>query len=119
MISGKQFVNQLLLSKNERDTKVSSRTRELIDNCKVGSESAPDQRWKRALEKVLATQSRTNYREHIQISMTEHMSSVDVFDGENARKGLECRFGTTDEPGHDLVVFSPRIDGRLRDMAES
>jgi 5'-nucleotidase len=104
------------MSKNERDAKAS-----FIDNRKVGSESGPEQRWKRAVEKVLAapSQSRTNYREHIQISMTEHMSAVDVFDGANARRGLECRLGTEDELGHDLVVFSPRIDGRLKDMAKT
>lgn len=115
--SGKQFVDKLLQSKNERETRVSSKTREFIDALEVGSESS--QRWKRAVEKVLATQSRTTYREHIQISMMEHMSSVDVFDGENVRKGLEGRLGTVDELGRNLVVVSPRIDGRLKDMAKS
>jgi len=51
--------------------------------------------------------------------MMEHMSSVDVFDGENVRKGLEGRLGTVDELGRNLVVVSPRIDGRLKDMAKS
>src|SRR5258708_3009077 len=112
MSSGKQFVDKLLQSKNERETKVSSKTRDIIDtlDSEVGSESPQDQRWKRAVEKVLATQSRTTYREHIQISMMEHMSSVDVFDGENVRKGFECRLGTVDELGDNLVVVSPRID---------
>jgi len=49
----------------------------------------------------------------------EHMSSVDVFDGENVRKGLECRLGTMDELRDNLIVVSPRIDGRLKDMAKS
>jgi hypothetical protein len=95
----KAIREQIIAVKNKREAKVSSPTQEFIDTLKVGSESVPDQRWKRAVEKVLANQSRTNYREHIQISMTEHMSSVDVFDGENVRKGLECRSGTVDELG--------------------
>jgi len=69
-----------------------------------GPESSPNERWKRATEMVIAAQSRTSYREHIEISMTEH---VDV--------RLECR---SDELGN-LEVVSPRIDGRLKDVAKS
>jgi hypothetical protein len=51
--------------------------------------------------------------------MTEHMSPVDVFDGRNFRKGLECKFGTADELEGNLTVVSPRIDGRLKNIAKA
>lgn len=71
------------------------------------------------MQQVLETQSQLQYRKHIQISMTEHMSPVDVFDGRNFRKGLECKFGTADELEGNLTVVSPRIDGRLKNIAKA
>jgi len=65
--------------------------------------------------------SKLNYRRRLQISMTEHMSLVDAFDGEHARKGLECTTEVDNvlrEP-EDLLEVTPSIDGRLKDMANS
>lgn len=111
---GAQFVTKLLRSKHEREAKITSHAGEFIDGLKVGSNSVPDQRWKRVLKQVLET--RSHYR---QISMTEDMSPVDVFDGATARKGLKCKLGTADELEDDLLVVSPRVDGRLKDIAKT
>lgn len=51
--------------------------------------------------------------------MTEHMSLVDVFDGEHARKGLDCttEVGNLSREPKDLLEVTPSIDGRLKDVA--
>jgi len=108
---GCQFVNKKLRLKDEQ---VSSQTREFIDGLTTDGD---DSKSVRATQQVLETQS-THYRKHIQISKTEHMSPVDVFDGENARKGLECKSVTADDLEDDLLVVSPRIDGRLRNVGD-
>ena len=43
------------------------------------------------------------------------MSDVDVFDGAKTRKGEKVEFNA--KPSQDLLVISPVIDGRLRDVA--
>jgi len=108
---GKQFINKLLQSRDEREIKVSSQTREFIDALKAASgSSCLDQRWKQAVRQVLETQSRTHYRKDIHISVTDNMNTVDVFDE------LESRLVTADDLDDDLVI-SPQIDGRLKDIA--
>ena len=110
-VSGCQFVNKKLRLNDEQ---FSSQTREFIDGLKIDGD---DSKSVRVEQQVLETHS-THYRKHIQISKTEHMSHVDVFDGENARKGLECKLVTTDDLEEDLLVVSPRIDGRLRNVKD-
>jgi hypothetical protein len=45
------------------------------------------------------------------------MSDVDVFDGARTRKGEEVACNI--EPSQDLLVISPVIDGRFKDVARA
>ena len=48
------------------------------------------------------------------ICTSEHMTTVDAFDGHNIRKGRSCNKVSL-ETNPDLLVVSPAIDGRLKD----
>ena len=110
-VSGCQFINKKLRLKDEQ---VSSQRRGFIDGLKIDKDDSKSVQ----AAQVLETRS-THYRKHIQISKTEHMSPVDVFDGENARKGLECKSVTADDLEDDFLVVSPRIDGRLKEISRT
>ncbi|KAF8636482.1 hypothetical protein AX17_003297 [Amanita inopinata Kibby_2008] len=58
--------------------------------------------------------SKTHFKNQFNICTTEHMSSVDAFDGETARKGqtTNIKRETIDD---DLLIVTPVVDGRLRD----
>jgi hypothetical protein len=58
--------------------------------------------------------STAHYQNHFKISVTEHMSEVDAFDGEHARKSLACNPAFGDETDN-LLVVTPEVDGRLKD----
>ena len=75
--------------------------------------SATAHQWKHSL----AHQARPalHYRDHIAISTIEHMTAVDAFDGHNIRKGHSCN-KVSPEANPDLLVVSPAIDGRLKDV---
>jgi 5'-nucleotidase len=70
--------------------------------------------WKRAAELVHQHRSKVHYRGHFKITSLEHMSCVDAFDGESARKGREAG-PTSVEDNPDLLVVTPEVDGRLKD----
>ena len=55
-----------------------------------------------------------HYRDHIAICTSEDMTTVDAFDGYNARKGRSGN-KVSPEANADLLVISPAIDGRLKD----
>ena len=73
--------------------------------------SAAARRWGRALSLVFQAM---HYRDHIAISTSEDMTTVDAFDGHNTRKGRSCSV-VSSEGNPDLLVVSPAIDGRLKD----
>lgn len=58
--------------------------------------------------------STAHYQNHFKISVTEHMSEVDAFDGEHARKSLACTPASSDE-NDNLLLVTPVVDGRLKD----
>jgi len=72
--------------------------------------------WEHAVDLAIhRARAKFHYQNHFKISETEHMSPVDAFDGDNARKGRECLESVAKE--EDLPVVSPEIDGRLKDIA--
>lgn len=80
----------------------------------VGRASPGVSLWKRAAELVHQHRSKVHYRGHLKITSLEHMSSVDAFDGESARKGQETGPKSM-EDNPDLLVVTPEVDGRLKD----
>jgi 5'-nucleotidase len=77
-------------------------------------ESNVARRWKHVAELARRwSRSRTHYQEKLNVSTTEHMSSVDAFDGGSVRKGedIMIKEGLQD----DLLTVSPEIDDRLSD----
>ena len=114
---GSQFVNKVIRLKEQR-TVHQERTRVTIDlqEQKLKEEfkpavSAAARRWERATSLVLQAM---RYRDHMAICTSEHMTTVDAFDGHNIRKGRSCN-KVSFETNPDLLVFSPAIDDRLKD----
>ena len=69
--------------------------------------------WKHAMDVVHRhRRSKRHCQDTFQVSAKEHMSSVDVYDGQDARTGLGDKKETDD---NDLLIISPFIDGRLKD----
>ena len=79
--------------------------------------TAAARRWKHAVSLVRQARSALHYRGHIAISTSEHMTAVDVFDGDNTRKGRSCNKVSL-ETNPDLLVVSPAVDGRLKDESK-
>jgi hypothetical protein len=59
--------------------------------------------------------------DHLNISVREHMSSVDCVDGSNMRRhgeqNTEEKTASQDIDTDDLLVIHPVVDGRLKDVA--
>ena len=117
---GSQFVNKVIRLK-ERHTVHQERTRAAIDlqEQKLKEELKPAvsvaaHRWERAMSLV---RQAMHYRDHLAICTSEHMTTVDAFDGHNTRKGRACNKVSL-ETNSDLLVVSPAIDGRLKNEGE-
>jgi hypothetical protein len=76
-------------------------------------------KWKHAIDLVIhRARSQRHYRSHLRVCSTEHMSSVDPFDGSAARKGLQSSIILDDATiDHNFLIISPEVDGRLLDIA--
>ncbi|KAF4614842.1 hypothetical protein D9613_002892 [Agrocybe pediades] len=119
---GSQFVNKVIHSKTQHAAAfLQKQTLARIDQLEHESTAKKDSSalasalWKRAAAlAVKHALSKFHYRTHFKISETEHMASVDAFDGANARKGRTCA-NVPAEGNDDLLVVHPIIDGRLKD----
>lgn len=81
-----------------------------------GKESKVVSQWKHAADLAVRwARSRAHYQDHINVATTEHMSSVDTHDGKSMRTSTA---GATQKPiaDEDLLVVSPRVDGRFEDV---
>ncbi|KAF8969879.1 Metallo-dependent phosphatase [Flammula alnicola] len=124
---GSQFVNKILrLKEQDKRHFIKEHTKDAIkalekDN-KDGKESpsaSAVKLWKHAADLAIhKTRSNLHYRNHFMISTTEHMSSVDAFDGANARKGRDCAKVSAEENA-DLLLVTPAVDGRLKDEGQA
>lgn len=97
---------------------VNAKTRERIDV--LGTESKKEKEsqhdtavklWRHAATLAI---HHAHYQNHFKISVTEHMSEVDAFDGERARKSLACTPASGYE-NDNLLLVKPEVDGRLKD----
>ncbi|KAJ3993856.1 Metallo-dependent phosphatase-like protein [Lentinula boryana] len=82
--------------------------------------------WKHAAELAVRwVRSRAHYQDHINISTTEHMSSVDAHDGRHMRTFFE----PVEQPqkpsidgdllvNEDLLVINPKVDGRFENIGQ-
>ncbi|KAL1746984.1 Metallo-dependent phosphatase-like protein [Schizophyllum fasciatum] len=76
--------------------------------------------WKHAMDLALKhRRPKAHYREQFNVSQTEHMSGVDVYDGKSARAGKQVETVDTAEYDPDLLVISPVVDGRMKDEGRS
>ncbi|TFK25066.1 flagellar associated protein [Coprinopsis marcescibilis] len=111
---GSHFVNKIIRTKAASNG-LHPKVQQVLSS--EQKESNVKLRWKNALEKVINRQSLSHYRNRLDVPGVDHMSSVDVFDGEKARRGESCPYESRD--GQDLLVISPEIDGRLKDQGRS
>ncbi|KAF9452854.1 Metallo-dependent phosphatase [Macrolepiota fuliginosa MF-IS2] len=122
---GSQFVNKMMrLAENERPQNLSKGTSIVIDEAlkereregKHRDEKAAN-KWKMAIDLVIhRARTQKHYQNNLYVSTTEHMSSIDPFDGSTVRKGQECALLDHAEVDQDLLVISPEVDGRLKDI---
>ncbi|KAF5387159.1 hypothetical protein D9615_001693 [Tricholomella constricta] len=126
---GSQFVNKMTsLLYREPSINLQTSTEEAISReavrrhkrrCRV--ESKPIQHWKRAARLVLqwARRSRSHYQDQLSVCTTEHMTSVDAYDGESVRSGKDAAIKYQRFDEEELLVVSPEIDGRLKDVGRA
>jgi len=88
----------------------------------------PSEHLRQAFSSVVhKLRSRKHYRDHINVTAKEHMSTVDCFDGAKIRKLDDGQDDGQDEKSSvhgkglnadkDLLVVHPYVDGRLKDVA--
>ncbi|CAA7267942.1 unnamed protein product [Cyclocybe aegerita] len=121
---GSQFVNKMLrLQDGQKNGFLNVKTKGILEA--LHQEAKPENStainlWKQAVGAVIQhTRSRLHYQQYFNMSATEHMSSVDAFDGGNARKGHACTESSADTLSEDLLVVHPVIDGRLKDEGKA
>lgn len=85
-------------------------------NEKGRSSSEVANKWKRGAELALKA-SKQYHHDKLKTSRTEHLSVIDPFDGEKIRRGKEPQDEIEETPDEDLLVISPVVDGRLKDIA--
>ncbi|KAG6833489.1 hypothetical protein H0H87_006061 [Tephrocybe sp. NHM501043] len=82
-------------------------------------ETGAAEKWKHAARLALewSRKSSLNYQDQLTVCTTEHMSSVDAYDGQSVRRGEEPkkRHHAIDE--EDLIIIHPGLDGRLKNIA--
>lgn len=85
---------------------------------KTHEESIGAEHWKRAARLALqwSRKSRLHYQDHLSVCTTEHMSTVDAYDGQSVRKEGQMR-KRMDFNDEDILTVYPEIDGRLKDLA--
>lgn len=81
--------------------------------------------WRIAASKALhGSRQHQHYRDHIGVAEREHMSEVDIFDGDSVRRGRGEAEGqgkreVSQEREGDLLTIHPGVDGRLKDVARA
>lgn len=79
-------------------------------------------KWRHAAHLALRW-SRAHYKDLINVTTREHMSSVDCYPGSKARgeqqHGDEGTDGSKGDSAEDLITIHPIIDGRLKDEGRS
>jgi len=75
-------------------------------------------RFKAAVEKVIHRErlSKFHYRNQYNVSNCQHLSVVDAFNGGEVRKGRFGQQKELDSEEEDILVISPMIDGRFKDV---
>lgn len=120
---GSHFVNKMIRLKDHSQL-IQSRTKaaisqELSRRNKVQEQlkepTKAKKQWERAINMVIY-RTKSHYCDQLAVCSAEHMSSVDAYDGNSARKGQENIY-QPQEGDEDLLVISPTIDDRLKDEA--
>ena len=123
MVLGSHFVNKMIRLKDHSQL-IQSRTKAAISEEQSRRNKVQEQlkepttakkHWERAINLVIH-RTKSHYRDQLAVCSTEHMSSVDAYDGNSARKGQENIY-QRQEGDDDLLVISPTIDNRLKDEA--
>jgi hypothetical protein len=93
-------------------------TRAIIGKERESRERHATQQWQHAAALALRSKSHAHYKDQINVSAREHMSSVDCFEGSKARRGVADK-ENRDDRGEDLPTIHPVVDGRLKDEGRS
>lgn len=81
-------------------------------------ESKAIQQWKRAATLAVHwARSKAHYQDHLNICTSEHMSSVDPYDGKSTRCGKDVEQNPPADV--DLLVVEPAVDGRFKDVGRN
>ncbi|KAF5358493.1 hypothetical protein D9756_001737 [Leucocoprinus leucothites] len=125
-LMGSQFVNKMLrLTVEQRPANLSKRTnlalndalKEQANHVRASENEKAASRWKKAIGTVIdQTRSKKHYQNALNVSTMEHMDLVEPFDESALRKGLEVGSIAHHEVDEDLLVITPEVDGRLKDI---
>ena len=124
-LMGCHYVNKMARLSDQSEEEVAhhlhKQTRSIIQverasrkNVGSSASSRAVSNWHRAFNTV--RDARQHFASNLCITNREHMSGIDAFDGEKARKGLIIPSeDDKDTPDEDLLRATPSIDGRLKD----
>ena len=117
---GSRFVSRMARLSEGHDRPLHSATQDVIlrEVARRGRERAnahsATQSLKQAARRALRwARSKDHYRDYINVTAREHMSSVDCFDGKEVRSGDSA--GVVHLADEDLITIHPIVDGRLKD----
>ncbi|GLB35152.1 putative 5'-nucleotidase family protein [Lyophyllum shimeji] len=108
---GAQFVNKWASLAHPAPIDMRPSTEEAIARA-----SKAAQNWKHAASLAIqwSRRPRSHYQDQLNVSTSEHMTSVDVYNGQHIRRGDEAAQPQEFDEA-DLLVVSPEVDGRLKD----
>jgi 5'-nucleotidase len=81
-----------------------------------GSEKHGSARWAEIVRRKVIKPSKRSAINSYHVAGNEHMSGVDCVDGAKFRGGKDREKEAEERLREDMIVCSPRIDGRLKDV---
>ncbi|KAF8644157.1 hypothetical protein AX16_008684 [Volvariella volvacea WC 439] len=115
---GSHFVKKMARLADSNTGLLNPHTQSIISRAQEEKTTGAAERWRRGASLAVKwAKSRAQVQNNLLVCGTEHMSSVDPFDGEGARKGNPAELVLDDEPDQDLLVIDPEVDDRLKDNA--
>ncbi|PFH49098.1 hypothetical protein AMATHDRAFT_148390 [Amanita thiersii Skay4041] len=117
---GSQFINKMSRISNGHHHLLGAHAQKAISREKAKIQKLERivrdifQHWKGLIHRQ---RSKGHFMTQYNVCVSEHMSGVDPFDGEKARRGQGLSFMREDEEDDSLLVVTPLVDGRLVDEA--
>ncbi|PVF93825.1 Metallo-dependent phosphatase [Serendipita vermifera] len=118
---GRQYINTMKsLEVDKAPSYLSKQTSQIIASEQKkhanGSQKHGSARWAEIVRKKVIKPSKRSAVNSYHVALNEHMSGVDCVDGARFRGAIDREKEAEEKLREDMIVCSPRIDGRLKDV---